>query len=222
MTQLSRRAVLPVLAGAPLALAGCTGGQDTARALYILLDFSGTYYRQIPRCMTAVRALVARMNPFDQMVVARIDNCSFSNESVLLRFRLPDTPSAATRMKLAMGQELERIERNALRTGYTDIIGALYQASAELRATRARERAVVMFTDLVQDLSPDCRTGRDEMPNMSGITAVAANVIILNEAQPQAYFDRLQAWETRFRSAGAKDWVVVRDPLGVRDLFGAF
>ncbi len=220
MKQLSRRHVLPMLAGAPIALAGCTAGQDTAKAIYVLLDFSGTYFREIPRCMTAIRAVVARMNPFDQMVIARIDSCSFSNESVLLRFRLPDTPSAATRMKLTVGQQIDRIERNALRTGYTDIIGALYQAAAELRTTRARDRTIVMFTDLVQDLAPNCATGREAMPDLTGITAVAANVIILNDARPQAYFDRIEEWETRFRSAGAKDWIVVRDPIGVRDVFG--
>ncbi len=223
---LSRRAMLPLVAGAPLALSsaltGCTSAESSARAIYVLLDYSGTYFRELPRCLTALRGIVARLNPFDSMVVARIDNCSFASDSILLRVRLPDTPSAATRTKLTVGEQLDRIERTAQRTGYTDIIGALYQASTELKTVQTQNKYVILFSDLEQDLAPGCRAGRDQMPDMTGVTAVASNVIILNERRPQDYLDRIDSWEQRFRSAGAKDWRVIPNPLDVRDLFRGF
>ncbi len=222
MTLYDRRAVLPMLAATPLLTAGCESGAAASRTIYVLLDVSGTYFRELNQCIDGIKRLVGALNPLDAMVLARIGTCSFSDRSILLRFRLPDRPTAAAQAKRTIASDLDGIARREQMTNYTDIVGAVYQAAAELGSSSARRRYLVMYTDLVQDLAPNCRAGRRDLPDMSGITVIAANVITRGNADPQTYFDRVKSWEERFRDAGAQDWIVERDPAGVARILRGF
>lgn len=195
------------------AAAACDSLREPNVALCVLHDMSGSYFRELGRNIAQIRLLTSTLRAGDQVMIARIDSCSFSNEAIIVpRRRISDTPSRRVGELLALGNELEAFHRTAKRTDFTDIRGALLQALAELRGIKAAKRQVVIFSDLEDDLPRDCRRDALAAIDLRGIDVSAVNVIKLPEdnRDPQRYFARLATWKRLVEGNGGT-WSVLSD-----------
>ncbi len=192
-----------------LALAGCSLDMG-ARALYVLVDVSGTYHRELPKAVNAVRYLVAEARPNDFLALAKISSRSFSDREVIFARKFPSRPSEANAVKRELKREIDAFARTPA-SAYTDIHGALYQSVHQLQDKKARLRAVILFSDLVEDIAGVDRSMK--LPDMHGVHVLAVDVIKLRKdnRNPRNYYRRIERWRKEVLSAGAESFTVVDD-----------
>jgi hypothetical protein len=215
---LARRDLL--LGGGAAALAGtlaaCEERRDDAASIYALLDVSGSYFRELDKAVRALRVMMGFMHAYDSFTVAEIGACSFTDEAVILRFTAPDRPSERQRLVAANAQRLAGYAAKAKATNFTDIRGALTQAAQQLAARAAATRAIVLFSDLEEDLPAGCRREAALPSSLKGLDVIATNVVRLPEdnRDPQRYTRRIDGWRKLVEAAGAR-WQVIPDPADV-------
>ena len=222
MNGLARRDLLrasgaAVLAGAlPGALAACEERRDDAASIYALLDVSGSYFRELDKAVRALRVMMGFVHAYDSFAVAEIGACSFTDEAVILRFTAPDRPSERQRLVAANAQRLAGYAAKAKATNFTDIRGALIQAAQHLTSRPAATRAIVLFSDLDEDLPAGCRREAALPSSLKGLDVIATNVVRLPEdnRDPQRYTRRIDGWRKLVEAAGAR-WQVIPDPADV-------
>ncbi|KCZ91813.1 vWA domain-containing protein [Hyphomonas johnsonii] len=186
-------------------LAGCGAIKSNSRAVFVLVDASGSYARTMEESITTSRLIVAKLNPNDSIAVAQISSCSFSDDSVVFNQRLPGIPSQASHMKQAIFGALNAYGEGFKSSDFTDIHGALRYAANELEANRATSRYVVVFSDMIEDLAPDCDTSELSL-DLAGITVIATNVTKTkaDSSNPDLYDERLATWEKIVTDAGGQ------------------
>jgi hypothetical protein len=201
------------LAAAALPLVACEDEKDRAVAVYALLDVSGSYFRELDKAMRALRVMMGFVKAHDSFTVAEIAGCSFTDEAVLLRFTAPDRPSERQRLVAASAARLADYAAKAKATSYTDIRGALTQAVQQLSAKAAAQRTIVIFSDMEEELPPNCRREAPLPTGLRGCRVIAANVTRLPEdnRDPARYARRIEGWRRLVEAAGAS-WQVVSDP----------
>lgn len=211
---LVRRSLL--LGATAATLASCDERRDEAASIYALLDVSGSYFRELDKVVRTLRVMMGFIHAFDSFAVAEIGACSFTDEAVILRFTAPDRPSERQRLVAAYAQKLAAYAARAKATNFTDIRGALAQAAQQLATRPAAGRAIVLFSDLDEDLPAGCRREAALPSSLKGIDVIATNVIRLPEdnRDPQRYTRRLDGWRRLVEAAGGR-WSVMADPTEV-------
>ena len=202
------------LLGAFLSVVGCGPTANHNQAVYVLIDTSGTYVREMNKAQAVVNYLLGTINPGDTLAVGRVKSRSFSEKDIIAKVSLGKDPLAANAQKRAFSEQFgaftkaEQLEKGSR---YTDITGGLIQAAEYLNETQAGRKTVVIFSDMQEEL--DYKTVRDFPIKLDGIRVVALNVTKLStdNVDPRRYIDRLEWWEKRARTAGASDWKVVND-----------
>lgn len=196
-----------------LLLSGCQSADEASRATYILIDISGTYFKQLDSTVRASKYALVKLRPSDFISIAKISSKSFSDHEIILKGKLPNQPSQANGMKTRMGATVDKFAKSARASAFTDITGAIFQAAQTLHNQPSRQKRLVIFSDMVEDLSANII--RDKLPNLEGIDVIATNVIKLraDNRNPEHYFKRLQTWKALILGAGAKSWRVVDDPM---------
>ena len=186
-------------------LAACEERRDDAASIHALLDVSGSYFRELDKAVRALRVMMGFMHAYDSFTVAEIGACSFTDEAVILRFTAPDRPSERQRLVTANAQRLAGYAAKAKATNFTDIRGALTQAAA-----------IVLFSDLDEDLPAGCRREAALPSSLKGVDVIATNVVRLPEdnRDPQRYTRRIDGWRKLVEAAGAR-WQVIPDPADV-------
>lgn len=214
MIGLARRSFL--LGAGAAAVAACEERRDDAAAIYALLDVSGSYFRELDKAVRSLRVMMGFMHAYDSFAVAEIGACSFTDEAVILRFTAPDRPSERQRLVAANAQRLAGYAAKAKATNFTDIRGALTQAAQQLAARPAATRAIVLFSDLEEDLPAGCRREATLPSSLKGLDVIATNVVRLPEdnRDPQRYTRRIDGWRRLVEAAGAR-WQVIPDPADV-------
>ncbi len=208
---------LALLGAAPaLALGACEERSANAVSVYVLLDLSGSYFRELDKALRTIRVMMGFIRAHDSFAVAEIGACSFTDEAVLLRFTAPDRPSERQRQVAAYARKLAEYGQKAKATNFTDIRGALAQAVQHMAARPAAERTIVLFSDLEEDLPPQCRRETPLPAALRGMTVIATNVTRLPEdnRDPARYARRLDGWRRLVEAAGAR-WQVAPDPSDV-------
>lgn len=216
---LARRRLLGLgLAGAALPsmalpLAGCEEEKERAASVHALIDVSGSYFRELDKAMRALRVMMGFVRAHDSFAVAEISGCSFTDEAVLLRFTAPDRPSERQRLVAASAARLADYAAKARATSFTDIRGALTQAVQHLAARPAASRSIVIFSDLEEELPPNCRRDAPLPAGLRGMRVVACNVTRLpdDNRDPARYARRIDGWRRLVETAGGI-WQVVSDP----------
>ena len=218
MNGLARRDLLLGAGAAALAgtVAACEERRDDAASIYALLDVSGSYFRELDKAVRALRVMMGFMHAYDSFAVAEIGACSFTDEAVILRFTAPDRPSERQRLVAANAQRLAGYAAKAKATNFTDIRGALTQAAQQLTARPAATRAIVLFSDLDEDLPAGCRREAALPSSLKGLDVIATNVVRLPEdnRDPQRYTRRIDGWRKLVEAADAR-WRVIPDPADV-------
>ena len=199
-----------------LALAACEERSNNASALAVLLDVSGSYFRELPRNLKAIRAMMGFIHSGDSFAVAEIGACSFSDDSMILRFTAPDRPSERHQLVSAHAARLNDYGAKAKATNYTDIRGALTQAAQYLASRKAAQRSIVILSDLEEDLPANCRRETALPAELRGMNVIACNVTKLPEdnRDPARYGRRIDGWRRLVQSAGAR-WQLMPDPADI-------
>lgn len=201
------------IAGLVLAvlLGGCAETRDHARAVFMLVDTSGTYTEELKRAQVIVNYLLGTLQPGDSLAIARVGSRSFSEKEIIAKVTFDRRPSEANAQKRAFRARFDAFAANAEPQTHTDITGALIQAAQYLRETGAGHQTVLIFSDMQEDL--DRATVRNFPIDLKGLDIVAVNVIKLraDNRDPRLYMGRLESWEKRVITAGARDWRVVND-----------
>lgn len=203
-------------------LIGACGEQAAHnRAVYLLVDTSGTYTEELSKAQGIMNYLLATLESGDAVAVARIDSGSFSEKDIVAKAHFDARPSVANQQKRAFKQQLDGYVQS-VRHGsrHTDITGGLLQATEFLNETGAGEKIVLVFSDLEEDLEKGHI--RDFPIALNGIRVVALNVTKLrsDNVDPRDYLKRLQAWEQRVLSGGG-EWQVMNDLERLDNLIAA-
>jgi hypothetical protein len=187
---------------------------DHRKAIYMVIDTSGTYAKEVDKAERVISYLLGKLNPGDSLAVAQVKSRSFSEKDIVAKVTFDKTPSKATAQKRAFRLKIDQFAKQVRKTGgsaYTDISGALIQGAEFINETGAGTKMILVFSDMQEELSKG--TIRDFPFDMSGIEVVALNVTKLHtdNVDPRRYLERLDRWEKRLRQAGAKDWKKVND-----------
>lgn len=200
---------------------GCADQKSHARAVYMLVDTSGTYAKELEKAHRVINFLLGTLNPGDSFAVARVKSRSFSEKDILAKVTFAKDPLQANAQKRAFRDQLAELTREIRGSAYTDITGGVIQAAEFLFETGAGRKTILIFSDMQEEL--DRKTIRDFPINLTGIRFVALNVTKLStdNVDPRRYMGRLQQWEKRVRTAGASDWKVVNDLEHLDRMFGS-
>ncbi len=194
-----------------LTLSACNEPESKARAVYLLLDTSGTYTAEMDKAQKIVNYLLATLDSGDSIAIARIDSGSFSEKDIIARVTFDDRPSTANQQKRLFKEQIDKFV-DATRSGsrHTDITGGMLQASEFLQETGAGEKYVLIFSDLEEDLKKGHI--RDFPISLPEIHVVALNVTKLrsDNIDPRDYMNRLDLWKNRVYQAGGS-WGVIND-----------
>ena len=192
-------------------LNSCGEAPNRSRAVFLLLDTSGTYSRELEKAQLIMNYLLATLDSGDSIAIARIDNGSFSEKDIIAMATFDERPSTVNHQKRDFKQRLDKFVAQLERgSTHTDISGGLLQATAYLEETGAAEQHVLIFSDLEEDLVKG-HIREFELP-LEDIQVSALNVTKLrtDNIDPREYLDRVSKWEARIVEGGGK-WRVIND-----------
>ncbi len=193
-----------------LGVAGCSEPGPQNRGVYMLIDTSGTYTKELKKAQQIINAILTRLEPGDSFAVARIDTGSFSERDIVAKMTFDDRPSRANQQKREFRDVINDFVKSAKPAAHTDITGGMLQALEYLNEKNPGTRTILVFSDLKEDLKKGYV--RDFPLEMKGFDVVALNVTKLHSdnIDPREYMDRLEAWQTRVEEGGGT-WRVIND-----------
>ncbi len=195
-------------------LGGCGDGEGAPanhnRGVYMLIDTSGTYTKELIKAQNIIKFVLTRLNPGDSFAVARIDTGSFSEKDIVAKVTLDDRPTMANQQKRLFAEDVEKFVRSVKPASYTDITGGVLQAVEYLNEKNPGRKTILVFSDLKEDLKKGYI--RDIEFKLKGFEIVALNVTKLtsDNYDPNQYLARLEKWQTRIESGGGR-WHVTND-----------
>ncbi|MFT7560486.1 MAG: hypothetical protein ACI93R_002406 [Flavobacteriales bacterium] len=201
--------LLPVLSLS--LLLGCTSSTPNTRAIFLLLDTSGTYTQEMDKAQAIINYLLSTLNSGDSIAVAKIDSGSFSEKDIIAKSTFDERPSVANDQKRLFKQQVTNFVKDLKRgSANTDITGGMVQAADFVKETAAKRKTILIFSDLEEDL-PKGHV-RDFPLDVQGIQVVALNVTKLrsDNIDPRDYKNRLDSWQARITEGGGS-WVVLND-----------
>jgi len=193
-----------------LLTAGCADTTSHTRGVYMLLDSSGTYTKELERASAIINYLLGTLQPGDTFGVARIDSGSFSEKDILVKMTFDNRPSVTNQQKRLFKQKIDEFVSNTKGSAFTDITGGILQAGEYLTETGAGQKYIIVFSDLKEEIKKG--HVRNIPLELSGCEVVALNVTKLrsDNVDPRQYFDRVERWKERVESGGGK-WRVIND-----------
>ena len=201
------------------AIAGCDSRRYD-QAVSVLIDVSGTYADEKTKTVDIIkRQILPHLVPGDTLLVIRIDSESYERENAETLLTLDRRPSRANAQKLAAANSLEAFAQRAGSSRHTDIPGALMLASEYLAEIGADSSAILLFSDMEEDL-PSGSSRVLEEGELDSVHVVAINVKRLDRdtANPRRFRARMAKWKKRLRAAGAEEWRTLMNPEKLPDL----
>lgn len=192
-------------------LSGCSQQKPSNKAVYLLLDTSGTYTQELDKAQTIINYLLATLDSGDAIAVARIDSGSFNEKDIIAKTTFDSRPSTTNNQKRIFKQKIDDFITNLKKGSFkTDITGGLLQAADFVNETEAGEKYVLIFSDLEEELQAG--HVRDFAIDLQGIHTVALNVTKLrsDNIDPREFKTRLSHWQKRVEEGGG-DWRIVND-----------
>ena len=200
-------------------MSGCADTKSHSTGVYMLLDTSGTYTKQLDQAKNIVNYLLGQLNAGDSFAVARIDSGSFSEKDIIIKVTFDQRPSVANQQKIQFKKVIESFVSTARGSAHTDIKGSLLQAIEYLDETEAGNKHILIFSDLEEDLAKGHI--RKLNKDMKGYNVVALNVTKLGSDQidPEKYFQRQETWEKTVTELGGK-WKKINDLKRLERILG--
>lgn len=206
-----KRLLLTVCTALVLLLSGCGDETPRTRGVYLLLDTSGTYTKELDKAQHIINFVLAKLEPADSFAVARIDTGSFSEKDIIARATFDGQPSKANLQKRHFRETIDKFVAEVKSSPYTDITGGLLQAAEYLDEQGSGRKTVLIFSDLKEELEKGYVRG--EIPlQLNNYDVVALNVTKLrsDNLDPREYMERLAQWQQRVEAGGGR-WRVVND-----------
>jgi hypothetical protein len=200
-----------LLLAAALALGACAPASlPRNTGVYLLVDTSGTYNKQVNKAEQIIRFALSRLQPTDSIAVARIDTGSFSEKNIIAKATFDDRPSTANQQKRAFVSRVEQFIDQSTPAPYTDITGGLLQAIEFLKEKQTGRKEILIFSDMKEDLAKGYV--RDLPLDFKGFDVVALNVTKLrsDNFDPREYLSRLDTWRAKVEKGGGH-WRVIND-----------
>jgi hypothetical protein len=196
--------------GAALVLTACAPPVAHNTGVYLLVDTSGSYNRQVSKAEQIILFALSRLQPLDSFAVARIDTGSFTEKNIIAKATFDDRPSTANQQKRAFASRVEKFIDESKPAPYTDITGGLLQAIEFLNEKKPGRKEILIFSDMKEELAKGYV--RDLPLDFKGFEVVALNVTKLrsDNFDPREYLSRLEAWRARVEKGGGH-WRVVND-----------
>lgn len=191
-----------------LILTGCPDTVSHSRGVYMLMDTSGTYAKELNKAQSIVNYFLGILNPGDSLAVARIDTGSFSEKDIIAKITFDRRPSVSNGQKRQFKDKIDQFISEVKESQYTDITGGILQAVEYLNETGAGNKHILIFSDLEEDLVEGYV--RDFAIQMVGINVVALNVTKLrsDNVDPRKYLNRLEEWKKRVEDGGGNFRVI--------------
>jgi hypothetical protein len=208
---MKRRQFLAALPAAALAAAGCVDSRSHTHGVYMLVDTSGTYAQEAGKAQVIINYLLGSLQAGDSLAVARVQSRSFSEKDIVAKATFDSRPSQENAQKRAFRERIENSFRAVSGSRYTDITGGLIQGAEFLNEAGAGSKTIIIFSDMQEEL--DKVTQRDFPISLKGIRIIAVNVVKLktDNVDPRKYMGRLEAWQKRVETAGAREWRVINN-----------
>lgn len=191
-------------------LSACSDSVPSSSGVYLLLDTSGTYTKELTNAQKLVNVLLVKMEPSDSFAVARIDTGSFSEKDIVTKMTFNDRPSEANKQKRHFRDTMDQFVKQVKPSRFTDITGGVLQAAEYLNEKGTGRKTILIYSDLKEEL-PEGYV-RDIPFQLQGFDIVALNVTKLrsDNVDPREYMDRLEAWQRRVEEGGGS-WRVIND-----------
>jgi len=216
-------AAIVVLAALAASLAACGEPEPRTEGVYLLMDAAGAGERETVRHV--VEAVLSRLDAGDSFAVARLGPGRFGERDVIAQATFAARPDLASRAKRHLRERVAVFLDGAApapgttigTAGTADIAGAVLRAAAELKATQAGRKVILIFSDLAggpTDAAP--RPAPRDIPRaLDGVEGVEVIVLDLAKLRPysvdaRAYLKRLADWRTRVEAGGGR-WRVIDD-----------
>ncbi|MFT5594931.1 MAG: hypothetical protein ACI8SR_003334 [Oceanicoccus sp.] len=200
---------LIILFSALILLSACTQQKPTT-GLYLLLDTSGTYTKELKKAQQIIHYYLAQLEPGDSFAVARIDSGSFSETDIIAKVTFDHRPSRANEQKRIFSATISKFIETVQSSAYTDISGGLLQAKEYLNEIGSDKNYIMIFSDMQEELPKGYK--RDFELNLPGYEVIALNVTKLrsDNQDPRQYMQRLKDWQQRIEQSGGK-WRMIND-----------
>ena len=200
----------PLLLLGLLGLAACTPPTPRNTGVYLLVDTSGTYNRQVGKAEQITLYALSRLQSSDSIAVARIDTGSFTDRDIIAKATFDDRPSTANAQKRAFASRVEKFIDQSPPAPYTDITGGLLQAIEFLNEKHPAHKEILILSDMKEELAKGYV--RDLPLDFKGFDVVALNVTKLrsDNFDPRQYLTRLDEWRARVEKGGGH-WRVIND-----------
>lgn len=196
----------------------CSDDGPYNHGVYMLLDTSGTYTKELYQAQRVINFALTQLNPGDTFAIARVDTGSFSEKDIVYKQTFDDRPSMSNQQKRRFREKIDEFVKNVKPSKYTDITGGILQAVEFLNERKTRKKTIIIFSDLKEEI----RKGyvRDIAFELDGFRVVALNVTKLrsDNIDPREYINRLEQWKNRVES-GEGEWMVINDIERLEPLF---
>jgi len=192
-----------------LLISACTE-QKPSTGVYLLLDTSGTYTKELKKAQQIIHYYLAQLEPGDSFAVARIDSGSFSENDIIAKVTFDHRPSRANEQKRAFSATISKFVETVQSSAYTDISGGLLLAKEYLSETGADKKFILVFSDMQEELPKGYK--RDFELELPGYEVIALNVTKLrsDNQDPTQYMQRLKDWQNKVEQSGGK-WRMIND-----------
>ena len=187
---------------ASLGLSACSDPVPRNRGVFMLIDTSGTYTKELSKAQQIITAVLTKLNPGDSFAVARIDTGSFSEKDIVAKVTFDERPSVANQQKRAFLARINRFVKKVKPSRYTDITGGILQASEYLNEKNAGSKVILVFSDLKEELKKGYIRDFDLVLDKVEIVALNVTKLRSDNVDPREYMKRLKAWEARVAKGG--------------------
>lgn len=199
-------------------VAGCSDNTNYRHGVYMLIDTSGTYTKELKEAQRVINFALSKLNPGDTFAVARVDTGSFSEKDIIFKQTFEDRPSMTNQQKRKFREKIDYFVKNVKPSSYTDITGGILQAIEYLNEADVGIKTILIFSDLKEELKKGFI--RDIPLSLGGFRVVALNVTKLrsDNIDPREYLDRLEMWRVKVES-GSGEWKVINDLERLEPMF---
>lgn len=200
---------LITLLSAFILISACTQQKPTT-GLYLLLDTSGTYTKELKKAQQIIHYYLAQLEPGDSFAVARIDSGSFSETDIIAKVTFDHRPSRVNEQKRIFSATISKFIETVQSSAYTDISGGLLLAKEYLNEIGSDKKYIMIFSDMQEELPKGYK--RDFELNLPDYEVIALNVTKLrsDNQDPTQYMQRLKDWQQRVEQSGGK-WRMIND-----------
>ncbi len=211
--------LLLLLSGALLATSCTERDVSLDHGVYMLLDTSGTYTKELDQAQRIINYVLAELKPGDSFAVASIDTASFSEKDIWFKKTFDDRPSRANAQKREFRDVILKHMKQVRPSRFTDITGGLLQAVEYLNERNPGKKTIIIFSDLKEEI-PEGYV-RDIPLQLNGFNVIAVNVTKLrsDNVDPREYLDRLADWQRKVEEGGGS-WQVINDLDRLESIFG--